>query len=340
MEEVAGIFGERAIERDVAVSTPEFPLERVGIGARQILDEALSSRDLAIAAAHKAFRASRATVDDIRCVIVSTVTTDRVVPAIACSVHADLGLPRSAQAFDLTVGCNGFVSALDIAQRYLATEPLGASVIVIGAETMSRVMDASDRTTCSIFGDGAGAVVLRRTEAPGMTDVRTCTLGDQGDEIQISSDGLNHPLFRFSTHGGEFCVREDHLCKRRVVMAGRRVFRDMLRVVPEFVAGYLDHICACVDEVDAFVFHQANQRMIEGIADSPSLKIPPDKLLSNIVEVGNTTSASIPILLSEAIESGRIGEGSRVLLVGFGTGYSLGTTLLTLPSSHPEALSP
>ena len=172
MAQVAEEFARRGVAREVPISTPEFPQARIGIHSRRVLDESLSARDLAVAAADRALRSACVDADNVRCVVVSTVTSDRVVPSIATTVHDRLGLPCSAPAFDLRVGCNGFLSALDVGHRFLIGQPEGAAALVVGAETMIRVLDASDRATCSIFGDGGGVVVLQRTAAPGMAAVR------------------------------------------------------------------------------------------------------------------------------------------------------------------------
>ena len=331
MADVAGRYAEHGIE--VAVSDPSFPADRVGIQSRRVLDASLSARDLALAAGSAAV--VRAGVDpaDIKCVVVASVTPDRVVPALATTVHEGLGLPISTPAFDLTLGCNGFVAGLDVATRYLQGEPEGAAALVIGADTMTRILDASDRATCPIFGDGGGACVLQRTPDPGMTPVRMITMGASGDRIQIRADRAQgtEPMMRFVAEGDSMSVRVDPLSRARVVMDGRQVFRDMLRLVPEAIAGYLDEHRTTVADLDGVVLHQANLRMIEAIVCGRTLNIPRDLLLSNIESVGNTTNASIPILLSEAQQDGRLRSGDRIAVVGFGTGYSIGLTLVTLP---------
>lgn len=339
MARVPGAYADRGLTREVALSSPEFPEERLGVRSRGILDEAWSSRELAVRSAQDALAASGTDVADLRCILVSTVTPDRNFPALATSVHRALGAPGDAEAHDVTVGCSGFLVALGIATRRLAQEPEGATAVVVASETMVRLTDASDRTTCTIFGDGAGAVVLRRCDRGRLRPIRVWTLGEHGARIETraadregeragNGDGRPEPLFRFTSRSGRLALEEDLVSRQRLVLDGRRVFRDMVRTLPGKILAYLDAEGLPLAAVDRFLFHQANQRMIDAVAAAPGLELPAERVLSNIAEVGNTASASLPILLAEATRTGRLAPGERALLVGFGSGYSIAIGIL------------
>lgn len=295
------------------VSTPDFPFERVGIEQRRVLDAELCARHLAVAAARQALDDAGVGPQDIKIVIVASVTNERVVPSLASTVQSELGLPVELIAFDLNLGCNGFMMALQLADQLLAAHPEGCA-LVVGADAMTRVLDARDRSTCIVFGDGGGALVLGGANgSAGLEHFEHFTFGDKGDIIEITPAGDSPPQ-RFVARDGQLEMAADERCFQRVVMAGRQVFKDMLYIMPERIEAYLrKHSLS----PDLFLFHQANRRLFDGIAQR--LGIDSGRVLCNIDRVGNTTSASIPILFNESA----IPAGTRVLLVGFGTGYSL-----------------
>ena len=330
MEEVGWRMRRAGRTEEVPVSTPEFPEQRVGVRERRVLDDGLGSFDLAVEAGRRCLDRASGASRHVRAVIVSTVTPDRVVPSLACRLQDALDLDRACGALDVSLGCNGFLGAIDLADRLLAGFPEGSCILVVSTEAMTRVLDASDRATCPIFGDGAGAVLLQRGGNGGMSRVANYTDGSKAELIQITAGALpsDRPMFRLASRRGDLAVREDCSSRARVVMDGRRVFRDMVRVLPAQVKSYLADRELTVDDVDHFAFHQANRRLIEAAVELGGLDIPPHKLLFNIEAVGNTTSASIPILLSQAAAAGTIEPGQRVMLIGFGTGYSLGLTVL------------
>ena len=330
VEEVRAEYRRREVDADVPPCSAAFPEERLGIRSRRVLDEHLSTRDLAVEAARRALSGAGVAPRHVRAVLVATVTPDRVVPALATTVAHALDLPPSVTAFDLTLGCNGFLAALDVASRLLGTCPEGAAALVVGADTMLRVLDAADRTTCPVFGDGAGAVMLQRAAGARLLPVHTTTLGIGGARIEIRPAARPElPLFRIASRGGAVRLREERTSRQVVAMQGRRVFRDMVRTVPGIVRRYLEAYGLAVGDVDRFAFHQANARLIDAIASAPELELPPARLLRNIEHVANTTSASVPLLLAQALREERLRPGERVVLVGFGTGYSVGITSLT-----------
>lgn len=331
MERLRDILAQGPSPRVIEPSDPAFPEERVGILSRRVLDAGLSSRDMALAAGRKALEG--VDPEQVRVVLVSTVTPDRVVPSLSSTLQAELGLSRHLQALDLSVGCSGFVVALETGSRLLHSHPPGSLALVVGADAMTRVLDASDRTTCTIFGDGAGAVLLGRLPKTGgdrgiwrVRSAETFTMGSKGGAIEIRTrPETPEPLWRFVARDGRAAVELDEMSRNCVLMQGRAVFKDMVNLVPERVLAHLDEQGLVPGDVDAWLFHQANLRMLEAIARR--LGIPPGGMRSNIESYGNTTSGSVPILLSQELEAGRL-DGHRVLLAGFGTGYSMGIMVL------------
>ena len=320
--------------RHIEPSTPEFPEERVGILSRQVLDFNLATRDMALAAGRKLL-AGRTDLDQIRVLIVSTVTQDRAVPSVASVLQTELGLSRHLLALDQCVGCSGFVVALESAARILASFPPGTMAMVVGADAMTRVLDASDRTTCTIFGDGAGAVLLSRLPAGSrgeswqLRSAETFTMGSRGEAIEIRPVPEDPgPVWRFTARDGKPDLFLDEMTRGRVLMQGRAVYKEMLNLVPERALAHLESQGLTPGDVDHWLFHQANLRMLEAIAKR--LHLPPGAMCNNAERYGNTTSGSVPILLDQELSSGRL-AGRRALLVGFGTGYSMGLALLERP---------
>lgn len=314
--------------REIPLTTEQFPLERVGIESRRVLDRSLTSADLAREAGRRALEQSGVDPAAVRFLVVATVTPDRVVPSMAACLQHELGLPNDLMAFDMTQGCAGFVTVLELGQRLLRSAEPGSAALVIGADAMTRVLDASDRATCTIFGDGAGAVVLsRETGLAQLVAARNWTDGSGSGRIEIRTEpGSTEPLWRFTAVDGQPAVERDLRSQLRVRMDGTAVYREMLLRLPERVSAFLEAQGCTPDDVDHFVFHQANRRLVEGIAKHPKLGIDPARLPLNIDRMGNTTSASVPILLHSL--KGSLREGDLVLCTAFGTGYSVGCSLL------------
>lgn len=335
------------VQRAIPPCDPEFPRRRVGIEARCILDEDLSARDLAVDAGHRALLSSGVAAEDVVAVVVSTVTPDRPFPSVASSVAGVLGLERVEAAIDASIGCNGFLVALDVAARQLATRPPGAAALVVAAEALSRWVDVTDRTTAPIFGDGAGAVVLVRGEESrlGPVHLRCLPRGaarittrttppttppprDTSSTSPRPESDASEPLLRLTSRNGRPCLRVERGSRQRIALQGRRVFRDMVRLLPEFVSGCLRADGTPLDAIDRFAPHQANQRMLEAVFGPGGLDVDPERCVGDLARTGNTASASIPLLLAHANATGRLHPGERVLLLGFGTGYSIGATTL------------
>jgi 3-oxoacyl-[acyl-carrier-protein] synthase-3 len=245
----------------------------------------------------------------------STATPDRLLPATAVDVQATLGATRAA-AFDISAACSGFLYGLQVAEGLIATGS-HETALVVGAEKMSAIVDWTDRSTCVLFGDGAGAAVLQRSK--------------QGKGILssfIRSDGTLAELLYRPGGGATVPFTEAVLSDRShfVKMAGREVFKHAVRSMSEAADRALDAARLTGNDIDLMIPHQANVRIIEATAKHAN--IPMDKVYVNVDRYGNTSSASIPIALDEALECGRIREGSTVLMVAFGAGFTWASTVV------------
>lgn len=264
-----------------------------------------SHTQLCADAAHIALQRAGVSADQIGVCIVATVTPDTVTPAAACMVSQRLGLETDTLCFDLNAACTGFLYALHTAECLLAAGKKKYAV-VIGGEILSRILDMEDRGTCILFGDGAGAVVVEwGMDFPSMH----AQMGCRGDNriLTIAGPGTGaQPLIQ---------------------MEGTAVFKFAVEAVPKCMNEVLMDAQCAIDDVDFFVFHQANARIIDLVV--AKYRIPSDKYYKNIQNYGNTSAASIPIVLSELAEQGRITKGSRVLCVGFGGGLTWGGGLIT-----------
>ncbi|MGE0830391.1 MAG: beta-ketoacyl-ACP synthase III [Hyphomonadaceae bacterium] len=294
-------------------TSDEWIVERTGIHERRIAAVGEKTSDLAIAAARKALEAAGRTPDDIDLIILATATPDLTFPASAARVQAALGVTRGA-AFDLQAVCSGFIFALATADNYLARgQAKGA--LVIGAETFSRILDWEDRATCVLFGDGAGAVVL---EAQPESEA-----GEKGVlSTFLRTDGRLHDLLYVD--GGP--SQTGTVGKLR--MQGNAVFRQAVEHISEAMLEACKLAGVPISEVDWFVPHQANQRILDGVARR--LSIPKEKVVSTVGLHGNTSAASVPLALDTAIRDGRVKPGHLVLLEALGGGLTWGGALVRL----------
>ncbi|MEQ1647751.1 MAG: beta-ketoacyl-ACP synthase III [Hyphomicrobiaceae bacterium] len=292
-------------------TTDEWIVERSGISERHIAADGEKTSDLGIHAAHQAL--VRAGIDpiEIDLVICATATPDRTFPATAVRIQKELGISKGA-AFDVQAVCSGFVYALTTADALLRTGQFKRA-IVVGAETFSRILDWSDRTTCVLFGDGAGAVVL---EAQPQTGGRN----DRGIlNTIIRSDGRYEDLLYVD--GGPGSTKTvGHLR-----MNGREVFRHAVQKISGVIEETLIATGYAADEIDLFVPHQANKRILDGIAKK--LNVSPDKIVVTLNKHGNTSAASIPLALNHAFENHKLGEGKLVLMEAMGGGFTWGAVL-------------
>lgn len=287
---------------------------RTGILERHIADSTEATSDLAVNAARAALAKAGLDPVDIDLIIVATVTPDSAFPATACLVQAALGATRAA-AFDLSAACSGFIYGLSLARSLIGT---GAAryCLIIGAETLSRITDYQDRNTCVLFGDGAGAFVLGPSETHRVQAVEIGADGTGGHLLQLPAGGSRRPA------SAETVALREHYIR----MEGQEVFRFAVSKVPEASLQLLANAGLQVADLDWFVPHQANKRIIDSVAKR--LGISPDKVIVNLHNYGNMSAASVPIALAEAAEAGSFLPGQRILLAGFGGGLTWGTALI------------
>ncbi|MGQ9824661.1 MAG: beta-ketoacyl-ACP synthase III [Desulfotomaculales bacterium] len=289
--------------------TPEWIAERSGIKERRLATRGEAASDYAAEAARKALASAGVDPGEVNLIIFATNTPDNSVPAAGCTTQQKIGAER-AGAFDLIAGCSGSVYALAIGAQFISTGVYD-TVLIVGAEIMSAILNWEDRSTCVLFGDGAGALVMQ--PVPSGRGVISFRLGAQGEEdpsIIIPAGGSRLPPSRETVEKGLHYVRMD----------GRSVFRFAVRAQDEVCQEVLEKAGLTPRDVDLFVPHQANLRIIEGAAKR--MGIPMEKVLVTLDRFGNTSAASIPMSLAYAVETGRLKEGDVVLLTGFGAGLT------------------
>ncbi len=296
-------------------TSDEWIVERTGIKERHIA-KTETTTDLAAAAAHAAMRKAGVHAGELDAIVVGTASPDRLLPSAAVDLQAALGASRAA-AFDVGAACSGFIYAGTVAEGLIAAGNV-ETVLIVGVEKLSAITDWQDRSTCVLFGDGAGAAVLRRTRSHDKgilsTYVRSdCTLGDL---LCRPGGGAREP---FSTK-----VLEER--SNFIHMNGREVFKHAVRSMSDAAMRALDAAKLTSADIDVMIPHQANIRIIESTAKYAG--VPMDKVYVNVDRYGNTSAASIPIALDEALERGVIREGSTVLLVAFGAGFTWGSMVI------------
>jgi len=296
-------------------TSDEWIQTRTGIRERRIAAPEQATSDLCLPAAEAALRDAGVQAIDLDLVIVTTITPDMLFPSTAALVADRLGARRAA-AYDLSAGCTGFVYGL--AQGYAAIAAgLAARVLVIGADTLSRIVDWSDRATCVLFGDGAGAVVLEPIERRGFHAFELGADGAGGLELYMPSGGSRRPSSAETVAAGEHFMR----------MNGREVYKFATRVLLSSARAVLDISGKSVGDIDLYVPHQANLRIIERAAKK--LEIEEERVFVNVDRYGNTSSASIPLALEDARAEGRLKDGMLVLMTGMGSGLTWGSSVIT-----------
>ncbi len=296
---------------------PQWIVERSGIHQRRHAPPEIATSDLATAAAREAIAMAGVDPAAIDLLVLGTFTPDMCIPSTACIVQEALGL--DAPAMDVTAACAGFAYALVTASQFLAA---GTSrlVLVVGADTNSRVVDPADIKTWPLFGDGAGAVLLEATGAP-----------DRGLLASaLGSDGRGAGLLACPMSGSRRPITAEGAARREqfMQMDGRAVFKWAIRLVEENVRHVVQHSGLPLEAIDLFVLHQANARIIEGAR--AALDVPAEKMAINLDRFGNTSSGSIPLALDEAWRAGRVGPGSTVVVCGFGGGLAWGSAVWRL----------
>jgi 3-oxoacyl-[acyl-carrier-protein] synthase-3 len=308
-------------------TSDEWIRQRTGIAERHIASDGETTLSLSLQASRAALEVANEDPAHLDLIIVATVTPEHAFPSTACLLQDALGAEKAA-AFDLSAGCSGFVYGLSLASDLLAAGSYERA-LVVGAETLSRIVDWTDRATCVLFGDGAGAVVLQANGAEG--GVLSSVLGADGsggELLILPAGGSAQP-----TCAGTVAARQHFL-----QMEGRQVFRFASRIMPEAALHVLERAGLAVEDVTLFVPHQANDRILQAAAKG--LGVAPERLFANLDRYGNTSSASIPIALCEAINQGLVRRGDVIVCVGFGAGLTWAAAAirwsLPLPAPVPS----
>ena len=303
------------LEKMVSTSD-EWILQRTGIRERHIAEPGVATSDLAKVAAEGAIREAGITAADIGFIVVGTTTPDTIFPSTACMLQAKLGVPR-AWGFDLGAACSGFTYALTTAAQMVAT---GAHdyALAVGADVMSSIIDYTDRTTCVLFGDGAGAVVVAPAAdgEEGVIDFAHVIDGSGGHALCMPAGGSKMPASK------ETVEQRLHYVKQE----GATVFKFAVKNTEEIARRVLERNGLQPSQLDLFVSHQANRRIIEASAER--LGLGPDKVIINLEMYGNTTAGTIPLALADARRQGRLKKGDLVLLASVGAGFTVGAVLL------------
>ncbi|NWG29929.1 MAG: ketoacyl-ACP synthase III [Rhodocyclaceae bacterium] len=292
-------------------SSDAWIVERTGIRMRHLAPAGVAASDLALVACQRALEAAGRQPNDIDLIIVATSTPDYVFPSTATILQDKLGITNGAAAFDLQAVCGGFIYALAVADKFIRSGS-HRRVLVVGSETFSRILDWRDRGTCVLFGDGAGAVVLEASDRPGILATALHADGRYGKILQVAG----------------------HLCGGAPIgdpflrMDGQAVFKFAVKVLAEVAEEVLVAAGKTAADVDWLVPHQANIRIMQ--ATAKKLHLPPERVVVTVDRHGNTSAASIPLALDEAVRSGKIGAGGTALLEGVGGGFTWGAVLVTL----------
>jgi 3-oxoacyl-[acyl-carrier-protein] synthase III len=298
-------------------TSDEWIRTRSGIRERRIAGPDQACSDLAIRAAQRALEDAKVSAADIDLLIVATATPDYPLPSTACVVQHKLGVPPHATAFDIAAACSGFVYALEIAYGQLLTNRYKCALI-IGAEKLSSIVDWTDRSTCVLFGDGAGAAVLKKVPQEGVGIIGS----DLGADGELTD-------YLYTPAGGSRCPANAQTVADKghfIKMKGKEIFKNAVRVMETVAREMVEQHNLTFDQINLVIPHQANVRIVEALASN--LGVPMDRFYLNIDRFGNTSSASIPLALDEARRSGRIKPGDLTLLVAFGAGFTYGSTLI------------
>ena len=297
-------------------TSDEWITTRTGIKTRHIASDSETTAMLSTEAAKIALAQAKVKPNELDLIIVATITPEMVFPSTACFVQRNLGA-KKAFAFDLAAACTGFVTGLSIARQFIASGTY-KKALIIGAETLSKITDYTDRTSCILFGDGAGAVVVERA-------------GDGQRGIiysKLASDGKRWRALNCQAPGSRYPADKKLDDPKKIYMqiSGREVYQLAVRRIVEMVTDCLKHCKLTIDDIKIVISHQMNARIIESAAKR--LNLPDEKSFLNIDKYGNTSSASIPLALDECLKAGKIGPGDIIVLVAFGAGLTWGATII------------
>ncbi len=302
-DELARELGSRGIE-----TSDEWIVARTGIRQRYIADPALTTGELGLRAARRAMEAAAVQASSVDLIILATSTPDQIFPSTACLLQAEIGAAGAA-AFDVQAVCSGFVYGLAVADAMIRTG-LYRRALVIGAEVFSRILDWNDRTTCVLFGDGAGAVVLEAAESPGILAAR------------LHADGSQARILCTAGRVNQGAVQGDPFLR----MDGQAVFRLAVNVLDSSAREVLADAQLGVEAIDWLIPHQANVRILS--ATARKLGLPESKVIVTVDQHGNTSAASVPLALDQAVRDGRIRSGQHLMLQGVGGGFTWGSVLV------------
>jgi 3-oxoacyl-[acyl-carrier-protein] synthase-3 len=296
-------------------TSDEWISSRTGIRARHLAVEETTT-GMSVQAARSAMEEAGILPEELDLIIAATLSPDHVLPTLACEVQAALGASR-AVAFDLHAACSGFLFSMNTAAAYLRSG-IYKNALILGAETLSKMLDWEDRGTCVLFGDGAGAAVLRELpddgSGAGLKGFAQYSDGSRGQVLACANRAVNHP---FASHAPEYPY---------VTMDGQAVYKFAVSTVPKVVTDVVEAAQLTLSDIDHFVLHQANRRIIESVAKR--LKQPIEKFPMNLQECGNISAASVPILLDSLNKNGMIKQGETVVLAGFGAGLTWGAAVV------------
>jgi 3-oxoacyl-[acyl-carrier-protein] synthase-3 len=297
-------------------TSDEWIRTRTGIAERRISTEAEATSDLAYEAAQAALGAARVDPADLDMILVATITPDMFFPSTACLLQERLQARRAA-ALDISAACSGFIYGLAVADGLLRLGTM-RTVLLIGAETLTKIVNWKDRNTCVLFGDGAGAVVLKAEEGErGILSTHLFADGAKGPQLMMPGGGSRHPLSQR--------VLDEGLCAIQMAN-GNEVFKSAVRAMEDAALAALKHNRVDAGDLALVVPHQANLRIINAVGQR--LDLPEDKLCVNVQRFGNTSAASIPLALDEAVRAGRVKPGDLILLCAFGGGLTWGSALI------------
>jgi 3-oxoacyl-[acyl-carrier-protein] synthase III len=296
----------------IVETNDEWITTRTGIKQRRI-SSGENTSDLAIKAAIRAMKVANISAIDLDLIIVATITPDSFTPSTACIVQGKIGAVN-AMCFDVNAACTGFLYAINIATQFIKTGTY-SNALIIGVETLSKIIDWTDRNTCILFGDGAGAAVLNKSTTSGIVSINTYSDGSKGEYLYCPAVPLRN-LF----------VKDEIGKNGFVSMNGREVFKFAVKVIPECIEKLLKDTGYSLTDIKYIVPHQANSRIIENSAKK--LNIDESKFYINLDRYGNTSAASIPIALDEIFQKGLIKKGDKLILIGFGGGLTYGATLI------------
>lgn len=299
-------------------TSDEWITTRTGIKERHVCSGEETATDLAIRAAEKALAKAKMKGEDIQLVIAATSVPDFAYPATACQVQRAIGAKETAAAFDITAACSGLVFAMNTAKAYIASGTY-ENVLIVAADATSKFIDWTDRTTCILFGDGAGAMVLKKSP-DGINDIIELdmfSVPDGGEFIRMPLTGKNCPLVEPNTQK-----------PAQIYMNGKEVYKFVVTRMPNFIMDCVNRSGLAPEEIDYLIPHQANVRIIDAMAER--LGYGSEKVIVNIQKYGNTSAASIPIALVEGIEEGKIKLPCKAILTGFGAGMTCATSIVRL----------